>query len=129
MAMLENIRLKRIQFEIIGERFVKGEQTNCEIRAHCRNCGDGRAALLLVARFFENHPNPPFRLEVAIEGFFLLNKDETPELLAQKDGTSILFPYLRDEVAHLTQKAGLLPPIVLPPFRINTKVQIRDDLN
>lgn len=128
MAMLENIRLKRIQFEIIGERFVQGEQANCEIRAHCRNSGDGRAALLLEARFFENHPNPPFRFEIAINGFFLLNKDETPELLAKKDGTSILFPYLRDEVVHLTLKAGL-PPIVLPPFRINTKVQIRDDLN
>jgi len=116
MAMLENIRLMGIQFEILGERFVQGEQANCEIRAHCRNCGVGRAGLLLVARFFENHPNPPFRLEVAIEGFFLLNKDETPELLAQNDGTSILFPYLRQEVAHLTQKAGL-PPIVLPPFQ------------
>lgn len=128
MSLLEIIRVKRVQFEILGGRFIQGEQANCEIRAHARDCGEGKTSLLLVARFFENHPNPPFRLEVAVEGIFVLDKGLTSQELAQGEGPSIIFPYLRDEVAHLTQRAGL-PPLILPPFKLNAPVQIRDDLN
>jgi preprotein translocase subunit SecB len=128
VAVLESIRIQRIQFEVVGGKTEEGQQASCEIRAHSRAAGEKKAALLLVARFFEGHPSPPFRLELAVEGHFRLEEGETPRVLAEGAGPPTLYPHLRDEVAHITLRAGL-PPVVLPPLRLAQPVQIREDVN
>lgn len=127
MAVLESMRIQRLQFEV-GNPSGPPRQAACEIRAHARPAGEGKAAVLLVARFFEGDPSPPFRLEVAVEGAFSLDGDETPQTLVRGGGPSALYPYLRDEVAHVTLRAGL-PPLILPPLRLAPPVQIREDVN
>jgi preprotein translocase subunit SecB len=128
LATLEWIRVQRLQFEALGGRVSKGQQGSCEIRAHSRTGGDEGAVVQLVARFFEGHPNPPFRLELVVEGRFRLGDGETPRQLVEGSGPATLYPYLRDEVAHITLRAGL-SPVVLPPLRIGQPFQIREDVN
>lgn len=124
MAVLESFRVQRIQFEALGAS-VQAQQTPCEVRAHVRPVGEDRAAVLLVARFFEGTPKPPFRLEVAVEGLFQLDPGESPEALARGTGPAALYPYLRDEVGHLTLRGGL-PPLLLPPLRLaGTAVDVK----
>ncbi len=128
MAVLEAIRVQRVQFEAAGEPPAEARQAPCEIRAHVRGFGGG-ASVLLVARFFEGDPKPPFRLELAVEGRFRLEAGETAEGLAKGAGPASLYPYLRDEVAHLTLRAGLAP-LLLPPLRLApSAVQVREDVN
>ena len=128
MAVLESIHVPRVHFEVLGGKAVEAERASCEIRAHFRGGGDGVGVVLLVARFFEGHPNPPFRLEVGVEGRFRLSEGETAKALAEGVGPSTLFPYLRDEVAHITWRAGL-PPVILPLFRLTQPVSVREDVN
>lgn len=129
MAVLEAIRVQRVQFEAGGNVPAKERQTPCEIRAHVRGLGAGRASVLLVARFFEGDPKPPFRLEIALEGHFQLGEAETAEGLAKGEGPASLYPFLRDEVAHLTLRAGMAP-LLLPPLRLApSAVQFREDVN
>jgi len=127
LAVIDTICLKRVHFEVLGGQPTDG-RVGCEIRAHARNDSEGRASVLLVARFFENEPNPPFRLELAVEGKFLLEPNETPAGLARGPGPSALFPYLREEVAQLTLRAGL-PPLVLPSLSLCAPVQVREEMN
>ncbi|MBE0616701.1 MAG: protein-export chaperone SecB [Proteobacteria bacterium] len=129
MAVLEAIRIQRLQFEAGGEPPAEVRQTPCEIRAHVRGLAGGRASVLLVARFFEGEPKPPFRLEVAVEGRFQLETGETLDGLARGAGPASLYPYLRDEVAHLTLRGGLAP-LLLPPLRLApSAVHVREDVN
>jgi preprotein translocase subunit SecB len=128
VAVLEWVRIQRVQFEALRGRGSKGEQGSCEIRAHSRSGGDEGAVVLLVARFFEGHPSPPFRLELIVEGGFRLDDGESPRQLAEGAGPATLYPYLRDEVAHITLRAGLAP-VVLPPLRIGQPLPIREDVN
>lgn len=125
--MVEAIRLRRVQFEVLAGNPAES-QVACEVRAHARDEGEGRASVLLVARFFESHPNPPFRLDLSVEGVFRLEPGETTETLAKGPGPSVLFPYLRDEVALLTVRAGL-SPVVLPPLAVAPPVSFREGLN
>jgi len=127
LAVIDTICLKRLHFEVLGGQPADG-RVGCEIRAHVRSEAEGRASVLLVARFFENEPNPPFRLELAVEGKFLLEPSETPAGLAGGPGPSVLFPYLREEVAQLTVRAGL-PPLVLPSLSLCAPVQVREEMN
>jgi len=129
VAVLEAIRVQRLLFEATGELPAEARQTPCEIRAHVRGLGDGRASVLLVVRFFEGDPKPPFRLELAVEGRFQMETGETAESLAKGAGPASLYPYLRDEVAHVTLRAGLAP-LLLPPLRLApSAVQVREDVN
>ncbi len=129
MAVLEAIRVQRVQFEVTGEGGLEGRQTPCEIRVHARAAPQGKASVLMVARFFEGDPSPPFRLELAVEGRFHLEAGETVGSVARGPGPACLYPYLRDEVAHLTLRAGL-PPLLLPPLRLApSSVQVREDVN
>jgi len=116
VAVLEAFRVQKIQFEA-PEAGAQAQHTPCEVRAHVRPVGEDRAAVLLVARFFEGTPKPPFRLEVAVEGRFHLDPGESPESLARGPGPATLYPYLRDEVGHITLRAGM-PPLLLPPLRL-----------
>jgi len=127
VAIVESIQLKRVQFEVLSGNPPQPQAT-CEMRAHVRGEGEGRASLLLTARFFESHPNPPYRLELALEGVFRLEEGETPDSLARGPGPSVLFPYLKHEVALLTVRAGL-PPMVLPPLRLAAPASVREGLN
>jgi preprotein translocase subunit SecB len=129
VAVLEAIRVQRVQFEAAGNPPGEARQSPCEIRAHVRGLEGGRASVLLVARFFEGEPKPPFRLEIALEGHFRLGQGETAEGLAKGEGPASLYPYLRDEVAHLTLRAGMAP-VLLPPLRLApSAVQFREDVN
>ena len=92
-----------------------------------RRCIEGRRCRSGPRRFFEGHPSPPFRLELAVEGHFRLEEGETPRVLAEGAGPPTLYPHLRDEVAHITLRAGL-PPVVLPPLRLAQPVQIAQAL-
>lgn len=127
MALVETIRLRRVQFEVLTGNPPEN-QVACEVRTHARDEGAGRASVLLVARFFESHPNPPFRLEISVEGIFRLDSGETTEMLTKGLGPSVLFPYLKDEVALLTVRAGL-PPMVLPALAGPPVVSVREGLN
>jgi len=128
VAVLEAMRVQRIQFEA-PETGAQAQQTPCEVRAHVRALGNDRAAVLLVARFFEGNPKPPFRLEVAVEGRFHLDPGESPETLARGSGPATLYPYLRDEVGHLTLRAGM-PPLLLPPLRLaSAAVDVKEQVN
>jgi len=128
MAVLEAIRVQRVQFEA-PEAGAQAQHTPCEVRAHVRALGNDRAAVLLVARFFEGNPKPPFRLEVAVEGRFHLDAGETAEALARGNGPATLYPYLRDEVGHLTLRAGM-PPLLLPALRLApAAVDVKEQAN
>lgn len=127
MAVVESLRVTRVQFEVLAGNPPES-QVGLEVRAHVRDEGPGRASVLLVARFFDGHPKPPFRLELAVEGLFRLDAGETADALAKGAGPATLFPYLRDEVAVLTMRAGL-PPVVLPPLAVSLPVAVREGLN
>ncbi len=128
MAVLESIRVRRVQFEVAGEPGPVPRPANCEVRAHARPAGDGRARVLLVARFFEGEPNPPFRLEVAVEGLFRLTGGEDPGSVARGAGPAAVYPYLRDEVARVTLRGGVAP-VLLPPLGLAPPVEVREDVN
>lgn len=127
MAVVESIRLRRVQFEVLAGNPPES-QMGLEVRAHVRAEGEGRASTLLVARFFDGHPKPPFRLEIEVEGLFRLDPGESAAALAKGAGPAALFPYLRDEVAVLTLRAGL-SPVVLAPLAVPPPVSLREGLN
>lgn len=127
MAVLETIRLTRVQFEVLAGNPPES-QVGLEVRSHVRDEGGRRATAMLVARFFDGHPKPPFRLELAVEGLFRLDAGETAETLAKGYGPAALFPYLKDEVAVLTLRAGL-QPVVLPPLAVAPPAEVREGLN
>lgn len=128
MAVLESIQVRRVYFELLGNKSSEDLKASCEIRAHFRSENDGVGIVLLVARFFDGHPSPPFRLEVGVEGRFRLGEGETPRALAEGAGPATLYPYLRDEIAHLTWRAGLTP-VILPLLRLAQPVVVREDVN
>jgi hypothetical protein len=128
VAVLESIHVPRVHFEVLGGKDIEEQRASCEIRAHFRSGGDEIGIVLLVARFFEGHPNPPFRLELGVEGRFHLGEGETAKALAEGIGPATLFPFLRDEVAHITWRAGLAP-VVLPLLRLTQPVSVREDVN
>lgn len=127
MAVVESLRLTRVQFEVLAGNPPES-QVGLEVRAHVRDEGSGRASVLLVARFFDGHPKPPFRLELAVEGLFRLDPGESADALAKGAGPAALFPYLKDEVGVLTLRAGLAP-VVLPPLAVAPPVSTREGLN
>lgn len=128
MAILESVRTRRLQFECTITTVTESKRAACEIRAHARGADEGRASVLLLARFFEGDPNPPFRLEISVEGMFRLGEGETAKDLVKGAGPATLYPYLRDEVAHITLRAGL-PPVIMPSLHLAPPVQIREDVN
>lgn len=128
MAVIESIRLQRVQFETLAGHPDEARQAPCEVRTHARPAGEGRASVLLVARLFEGHPAPPFRLEVAVEGVFRLDPGDSLPALARGAGPATLYHHLRDEVAHVTLRAGFAP-VLLPPRQSEAPVPPREGVN
>ena len=77
----------------------------------------------------DENAKPPFKLEVSIHGTFQIDESRFPakfvEDWAEKNAPLILYPYAREQVYSLTQRAGfseaLLPLLEIPTFRITSE--------
>ncbi len=68
-------------------------------------------------RFELSESKLPFTLQVITSGTFIFQKTPEKDLLRQLiniNCASIIFPFLREQVADLTRRAGF-PPLLLPP--------------
>jgi len=75
-------------------------------------------SLYLLLSVSSDSDKQPFRFSVAYEGVFSFEDMPAPDALeriANINCAAIIFPYVREAIADLTQRAGL-QPLHLPPF-------------
>jgi len=120
---IEDIRLLKVGFshDPSSEKFEKGEEDegmSVKIEIGCQSKYDKKARRLRVdLELSSKDPSPSFRFSVGVGGVFALDGDPTEEELSRIRNVNcpaILFPYVREEVADLTRRAGL-KPLHLPP--------------
>lgn len=93
------------------------------------NFDSKRAMITLDFSMFKNSigENHPFELELSVIGFFDFDfnserdKDDIKEFIL-KNGTAILFPYLRAAITNITAVANI-SPIILPTMNINKFIE------
>lgn len=90
------------------------------------DAGSQQIAVKIGVEIDSQHDESPFDLEVEIVGVFNVNlerfKEDNIEHWASKNAPLVLYPYLREQVHGLTNRAGfeglLLPLFEVPTFKL-----------
>ena len=112
------IRLNEVHFSLIKEfQWRANEPIEIKHRVDIDYTVNDKflQVVLSVAAMSENQP---FRFSISWEGLFVF--EELPpkkdlDRIARINCASIIFPFVRENIADLTQRAGI-PPFHLPPF-------------
>lgn len=115
-------RLVTVHFELNPD-FEPGPEvrleTNLTLTHDLLEDPEGRPGIRLLAKLQLHGDSAPLNAEVVIGGLFGLSaKPDDPAIvarLAEINCAAIVFPYLRENVADLTRRAGLAP-LHLPPI-------------
>ena len=122
---IEEIFLKRLEFELISENIPKDSEGPLpyDLGVRCQNLfsPDGNhLAQILEFDLARGIEKAPFKLKFTFQGQYRSEGDGTPTLeeFAKYNAPAFIVPYARELIANITSRARAIPTLIIPPLNI-----------
>jgi len=120
------------QIELIESNFKKGdfsEKHEFKFDIEISSKEESSNFISIIKLTLRSSKYPDFSIDVAMKGIFEVEGDLpfSLEQFGQINAPSMIYPYIRQHIRHLTLEANISPPILFPVINFATYYKIRNE--